>query len=255
MTIDSSLEISLPQRALGAAQIQNDADLEVAGRNDNDDDEADEVFWTDLPPHNRRAEWGAASVSYQNPQGNTVPSSSTSSSTTIVASTTDLYIQDAFLFQAYTQVPPVTLTNHDPDPSDSDSSLDSSTDQGGYPDYDDPDDDPSKHRTFVFRSYSQQQTGKRKKRPWKPQFSSTGQRTISFIEDYATNNGIPPAPPEPPNIRMYGVPNYWLKKQHMKTIRNIQVEGFVESAYARRSLTYESDYDCSGADTNVLGKE
>jgi hypothetical protein len=95
------MEISLLQRALETAQIQNDADVEVAGMNDNDDHDADEAFWTDLPPHNRRAAWGAASVSYQDPPGNTVPSSSTSSRTTIVASTTDLFFQDAFYSAAW----------------------------------------------------------------------------------------------------------------------------------------------------------
>jgi hypothetical protein len=75
------------------------------------------------------------------------------------------------------------------------------------------------------------------------------------------------APPEPPNIKLYVDPNYWLKKQHMRTAikarlqatrghlsghqkppltragQNTQVEGFVEFAYAQQSLTYEGDYD------------
>jgi hypothetical protein len=95
-SIDSFMEISLVRRALETAQIQTDADVEVAGMNDNDDDDADEAFWTDLSPHDKRAAWGVASVSYQDPPGNTVPSSSTPSSTTIVASTANLFIQDAF---------------------------------------------------------------------------------------------------------------------------------------------------------------
>jgi hypothetical protein len=65
---------------------------------------------------------------------------------------------------------------------------------------------------LFFRSYSQQKTEKRKKRPRKPQHSSTGQRIISFTEDHATNNGIPPEPPEPPSVRLYVDPNYWSKQ-------------------------------------------
>jgi hypothetical protein len=73
------------QRTLATVQFQAEA------TDQDGDDEDEETFWNDLPPQDR----GVASVSSQDPPGNTIPSNSTSNITVTVAAV-DLYALDAF---------------------------------------------------------------------------------------------------------------------------------------------------------------
>jgi hypothetical protein len=51
---------------------------------------------------------------------------------------------------------------------------------------------------------------KTKRKSRKDSQKSTARREMSFIED--ATSGMPTDPPEPPNVRMYGDPNYWIER-------------------------------------------